>query len=68
MSASIFTTPRKGYLGQSPVGAEYMAGVEARARMLQRACRLTDDDPQPDDRQLPLPGMGCLDALGEGTR
>lgn len=54
MSESIFTTPRRGYLGQQPKGAEYMAGIEARARMLRRATRLGDED-MVDDRQLKLP-------------
>lgn len=54
MIEPIFTTPRKGYLGQRPMGAEYMAGIEARAKMLRRATRLGDDDPQ-DERQLRLP-------------
>ena len=62
MIEPIFTTPRKGYLGQRPMGAEYMAGVEARAKMLRRATRLGDDDPQ-DDRQLRLP-LGVTDAEG----
>lgn len=54
MTTAIFTTPRKGYLGQQPKGAEYMAGIEARARMLRRATRLGDEDPT-GDRQLKLP-------------
>ena len=34
---------RRGLLCRLPVGPEYMAGVEARARMLARACRLVDE-------------------------
>lgn len=59
MIEPIFTTPRKGYLGQRPMGAEYMAGIEARAKMLRRATRLGDDDPQ-DERQLRLPLTASL--------
>lgn len=33
---------RTGFLGDLPVGSDYMAGVKARARMLARACRMTD--------------------------
>lgn len=36
---------RTGLLGQLPVDADYLDGVRARARMLARACRLTDGDP-----------------------
>ena len=70
MIKPVFTTPRRGYLGQQPVGAEYMAGVEARARMLRRACRVTDDD-QDNERQLRLPlGLGsvCDRQDGGGSR
>lgn len=60
MINTVFRSKRKGLLGSQPMGADYMAGVEARARMLRRACRVTDDDPQPDDRQLRLPlGLGA---------
>lgn len=55
MTTSIFTTPRRGYLGQQPKGAEYMAEIEARARMLNRATRLGDEEEQQEDRQLRLP-------------
>lgn len=54
MTTSIFTTPRKGYLGQQPKGAEYMAGIEARVRMLLRATRLGYEEQQ-NERQLKLP-------------
>ena len=44
MKTSIFTMPRRGFLGQNPVGADYMQGVEARALMLAKACRIRRDD------------------------
>ena len=60
MINTVFRSKRKGLLGSQPMGADYMAGVEARARMLRRACRVTDDDPQPE-RQLRLPlGLGSV--------
>ena len=54
MINTVFKTKRKGWMGGQPMGADYMAGVEARAKMLRRACRVTDDDPQ-NERQLRLP-------------
>lgn len=60
VSESIFTTPRRGYLGQRPMGAEYMAGIEARARMLRRATRLGDEEEQQEDRQMKLPSVPAI--------
>jgi len=46
---------RTGRLGQLPVDADYMADVKARARMLARACRLTDGEPPPQPEQAEAP-------------
>lgn len=55
MKTIIFKTPRRGWLGNKPLGAEYMPAVNARARRLKAAVR---EDKQPaDTRQLRLPGF-----------
>ncbi len=61
VSRSIFITARTGFIGQCAVGAEYMAGVESRARMLRKACMVSGDDAI-DQRQMRLPfGAGGKD-------
>ena len=57
MNKPIFTLPRRGFLGQTPGGADYMPGVEARARMLAKACRIRRDDGNAniEQRQMALP-------------
>jgi len=55
MKKSIFKTPRRGWLGQTPQGAEYMQDVNKRAQRMKAALR---DPDQPDDKwQSRLPGF-----------
>jgi hypothetical protein len=55
MKTSIFKTPRRGWLGDKPLGADYMPAVNERARLLKAAVRFQD---QPaDNRQPRLPGF-----------
>jgi hypothetical protein len=53
MKRSIFTTPRRGLMGNKPLGAEYMPAITERARRLKSAAR--DQDQPVDSRQLRLP-------------
>jgi hypothetical protein len=55
VKASIFKTPRRGILGDKPMGAEYMRNVNERARRMKAACR--EQDQPTDKRQLRLPGF-----------
>lgn len=43
---------RRGLLGRLPVGPDYIAGVEARARMLAKACQYkgVEDDLLADEK------------------
>ena len=65
MSESIFTTPRRGFLGQRPVGAEYMDGVERRAKRMRKAMRPQTEQDR-DDRQMFLPVDRCIGEQGGG--
>ena len=51
----IFKTPRRGCLGKTPLGSDYMEEVNERARRMKAACR--DTDQPADNRQLRLPGL-----------
>ncbi len=55
MQAQIFTTPRRGLMGDKPLGAEYMPEVKERARRMKAATR--EQDQPTDKRQLCLPGF-----------
>ncbi|MGD9947771.1 MAG: hypothetical protein AB7U29_04755 [Desulfobulbus sp.] len=53
MKANIFITPRRGLMGNKPLGAEYMLEVTERARRMKAATR---EEKQPiDKRQQRLP-------------
>jgi len=55
MNKSIFITPRRGLMGNKPLGAEYMPEVTERARRMKAAVR---EDKQPIDQRLQrLPGF-----------
>jgi hypothetical protein len=55
MKTQIFTTPRRGWMGDKPMGAEYMRNVNERARRMKAAVR--EQDQPTDNRQLRLPGF-----------
>lgn len=56
MIQSIFVLPRRGLIGGRPVGADYMATVQDRAKRLDQACRERGDLPSTgDERQMALP-------------
>ena len=55
MKTSIFKTPRRGLLGNKPLGADYMPAVNERARRLKAAIR--EQDKPTDTRQPRLPGF-----------
>jgi len=55
MKREIFKTPRRGWLGQAPQGAEYMQDVNKRAKRMKAALR--DPDQAADSRQQHLPGF-----------
>lgn len=55
MKTSIFKTPRRGLMGNKPLGAEYMPAVTERARRMNAAAR--DQNQPADNRQLRLPGF-----------
>ena len=55
MKKPIFKTPRRGWLGKTPMGPDYMEDVNERARRMKVACR--DADQPADNRQLRLPGF-----------
>jgi len=55
MKQPIFKTPRRGWLGQTPQGAEYMQDVNERTRKMKAALR--DPEQPADKRQLRLPGL-----------
>ena len=55
MKTSIFKTPRRGWLGDKPLGADYMLAVNERARRMKAAVR--DKDQPTDNRQPRLPGF-----------
>ena len=55
MKTSIFKTPRRGWLGNKPLGADYMPAVNERARRMKAAVRNLDE--LTDKRQLRLPGF-----------
>lgn len=58
MKRQIFKTPRRGWLGQTPQGAEYMQDVNERARKMEAALR-DPEQPADDKRQRLLPGF-CI--------
>lgn len=51
MKQSIFKTPRRGLMGDKPLGADYMPEVKERARRMKAATKEDATDP----RQLRLP-------------
>ncbi|MDD2466681.1 MAG: hypothetical protein PHI97_22000 [Desulfobulbus sp.] len=55
MKISIFKTPRRGWLGDKPLGTDYMPAVNERARRMKAAIR--EQDPPTDKRQPRLPGF-----------
>ena len=55
MKKPIFKTPRRGWLGKTPMGSDYMEEVNERARRMKVACR--DTDQPADNRQRRLPGF-----------
>ncbi|MDD2467136.1 MAG: hypothetical protein PHI97_24365 [Desulfobulbus sp.] len=56
MKTSIFKTPRRGWLGNKPLGADYMPAVNELVRRLKAVLR--EDQGQPaDKRQQRLPGF-----------
>jgi len=60
MKTSIFKTPRRGRMGNKPLGAEYMPNVIERARRLSVAASICEQgkcSTVTDDRQLRLPGF-----------
>jgi len=63
MKTSIFKTPRRGLMGNKPLGAEYMPEVKERARRMQAAAAIRKQDQllmATDNRQLRLPFPGFL--------
>lgn len=57
MKTSIFKTPRRGFMGSKPLGAEYMPDVNERARRMKAAVAIREQGQPTDDRQLRLPGF-----------
>lgn len=55
MKTSIFTTPRRGLMGNKPLGVEYMLEVNERARRMKAATR--EEKRPADQRQQRLPGF-----------
>lgn len=50
-----FATPRRGWLGKTPMGSDYMEQVEERARRMKAASR--EPEQPTESRQLFLPGF-----------
>lgn len=46
MNTPIFKTPRRGLMGTKPLGAEYMAEINERARRMNAAAKDTAGDPR----------------------
>lgn len=57
MKNSIFQTPRRGIMGNKPLGAEYMPAVIERARRLQVAVAIREPEKSTDNRLQRLPGF-----------
>lgn len=57
MKNTIFKTPRRGLMGNKPLGAEYMPEIKERARRMQSAAAIREQDQPADNRQLYLPGL-----------
>ena len=60
MKTNIFKTPRRGWLGHSPKGAEYMQDVNERAKRMEAATAIRKNDQFSiaiDNRQQRLPGF-----------
>jgi hypothetical protein len=57
MKPSIFKTPRRGLMGDKPLGAEYMPEVKERARRMKAATAIREQDQPTDNRQQRLPGF-----------
>ena len=53
MKKQVFKTPRRGWLGNTPLGSDYMEEVNERARRMKAAIR--DVLREEDSRQLSLP-------------
>lgn len=54
LNRQIFTMPRKGLLGDRPIGADYMLEINKRAKRLQKA--VVAQKEERDIRQLDLFG------------
>ncbi len=58
MNSPIFTTPRRGLMGNKPLGAEYMLEVKERAKRMKAATRDQGElSMATDKRQQRLPGF-----------
>ncbi|MDD2469048.1 MAG: hypothetical protein PHI97_34185 [Desulfobulbus sp.] len=55
MNKAIFTTPRRGLMGNKPLGADYMLQVMERAQRMKAAIR--EEKQLIDKRQQRLPGF-----------
>lgn len=56
MKKQVFKTFLRGWLGNTPMGSDYMEEVNERARRMKAAIR--DASPGEDSRQLSLPFKG----------
>jgi hypothetical protein len=57
MKSHIFTTPRRGLMGDKPLGAEYMPEIKERTRRMKAATAIREQGRGDDNRQLRLPGF-----------
>lgn len=57
MKTSIFKTPRRGLMGNKPLGVEYMPDVNERARRMKAAAAIREQDKTTGNMQLRLPGF-----------
>ena len=60
MKTSIFTTPRRGLMGNKPLVADYMPEVKKRAKRMKAAAAIREPRKvavASDDRQQRLPGF-----------
>jgi len=56
MIKQIFALPRRGLVGDRPMGADYMVTIHDRAKKMDRACRKRGDRIASDhERQITLP-------------
>ena len=64
MKKQVFKTPRRGWLGNTPIGSDYMEEVNERARRMKAAIRdaLTEEEPLTlDGGELVWPLLPALD-------